>query len=115
MPAYNFKREFAGKIEAGTKRHTIRKERKYPTKQGQELSLYTGMRTKNCRLLRRSPCLAVLPVQIHRTSAIVDGVMICDEELATLAHDDGFESSESFIEFFRKQYGLPFRGVLIKW
>jgi hypothetical protein len=41
MPAYNFKSEFARAVELGTKRQTIRRRRKRPTKVG-----YNGLRAR---------------------------------------------------------------------
>ena len=115
MPAYNFKLAFAHDVEIGVKRQTIRKERKYPTKEGQELSLYTGMRTKACRLLKRAPCKSVAVIKIYGSYITVDGVWVSGAELEAMARADGFVSAEMFTKFFKRQYGLPFEGVLIKW
>lgn len=52
MPLLNFELRFAGLIESGEKRQTIRAQRKYPIKAGDKLYLYTGVRTKNCRKLK---------------------------------------------------------------
>jgi hypothetical protein len=58
MVAYSFKERFAEPILNGTKGGTIRASRKGPlraatgghAKPGEELQLYTDMRTRNCRL-----------------------------------------------------------------
>lgn len=115
MPAYNFKLAFAHDVEIGVKHQTIRLNRKYPTKKGDKLSLYTGMRTKRCRLLKRAECTSVVPVEIHDTYVTVDGERLHRDDIKALALADGFLSSAMFVSFFEKQYGLPFKGVLIKW
>jgi len=64
MPAYNFKERFAADVESGKKRQTIRRKRKRPTKPGDVLYLYVGMRTKRCRKLREAPCESVVSILI---------------------------------------------------
>ncbi len=128
MVAYNFSARFADAVEAGTKRQTIRAPRKMigaaggvdawiggHARVGDELQLYTGMRTKACRLLRRAVCHDVCEVLIDerfnfwtfRPQELIDG--------ATIAHDDGFASYGEMIDWFRETHGLPFRGVMIRW
>ena len=54
MPAFNFQKQFVEPIKNGTKTSTIRKLRKdgrQPCKEGDQIKLYTGMRTKNCQLI----------------------------------------------------------------
>jgi hypothetical protein len=52
MVAYSFNRRFVPAIEAGLKRQTIRSHRRRHARVGEALQLYTGMRTKACRLIR---------------------------------------------------------------
>lgn len=52
MVAYSFNRRFVPAIEAGSKRQTIRAHRRRHARIGEQLQLYTGMRTKACRLIR---------------------------------------------------------------
>lgn len=52
MVAYSFDRRFAPAIVAGLKRQTIRALRKRHARPGERLQLYTGMRSRDCRLLR---------------------------------------------------------------
>lgn len=128
MVAFNFKAKFADDVEAGRKRQTIRlKKRAVP---GDALQLYTGMRTKKCRKLRDEICASVRRITIRvpvtpEESEVdktviwavirVDAELLTFEESTELAWDDGFDSVDSFIEFFRDQYGLPFHGFLITW
>ncbi len=52
MVAYNFNPRFALAVVHGAKRQTIRAPRKRHARLGERLQLYTGMRTRTCRLLR---------------------------------------------------------------
>lgn len=49
MPSLNFQKQFVPLIESGEKRQTIRLKRKNPIKVGDNLYLFTGLRTKNCK------------------------------------------------------------------
>jgi hypothetical protein len=117
MPAYNFKKQFAPMVEDGSKRQTIRKVRKTPTKPGDKLSLYTGMRTKACRLLEYTRCVDVQPVEVYAIGVVhVGGSALTPAQLHDFARADGFQDGEQFVEFFRQEYGLPFTGAeVIKW
>jgi hypothetical protein len=115
MPAYNFKKQFASLVERGEKRQTLRLPRKRPTKAGERLKLYTGMRTKQCRLLLEVVCRSVTPVTIDNHSIFMDGKRLDVVDSVRFAKADGFERIEDFIEFFHNQYGFPVYLELIKW
>jgi len=115
MPAYNFQPGFASLIEKGEKRQTIRKKRKRPTRPGDKLYLYTGMRTKKCRLLGRTVCADVQDIIITETGIEMDGKRLSAAECHALAKADGFDDVVTFQAFFRAHYGLPFTGVVIRW
>jgi hypothetical protein len=115
MPALNFKAEFAGAVESGRKRQTIRRRRKRPVRPGDVLYFYAGMRSKRCRLLGKAVCLGAEPVVVGDDRVTVNGKALNPTEVYDLARADGFGNTESFIAFFREHYGLPFEGVLIKW
>lgn len=51
MPALSFQKRFAKKVEAGTKRQTVRDRGVRDFKVGDRLFLFEGMRTKACRRL----------------------------------------------------------------
>lgn len=126
MPAFNFKAQFADAVFDGHKRQTIRAPRKDGrphAKAGDALALYTGMRTKSCRLLRRAICTRVAHVRIHGTDMFLDGLQlpcsimhrcegITDNEFARA---DGFENFTDMAEWFGKTHGLPFEGSVIYW
>lgn len=71
MVAYSFQSRFAEPILAGTKRLTIRAARKRHARPGEEVQLFTGMRTRQCRLLGRSTCIQVCPIKLHMAENIV--------------------------------------------
>lgn len=104
MPAYNFKARFSSDVKAGRKLHTIRPKRKNPTKPGDKLVLYTGMRTKKCELLRITTCTGVEPVSIRGREILVGGVMLTESEAQRLATGDGFENATEFFAFFEETY-----------
>ena len=102
MPAYNFQARFIQKILSGTKPHTIRKRRKHPTKVGDILWLYTGMRTKNCKLLAGARCVRIEPIVIWPFEERIAGNL--DFSVNQLAAGDGFSSLHDFFDFFRRTY-----------
>ena len=125
MVAYNFKSQFSTQVEDGTKKQTIRQRgKKKPPNVGDELQLYTGMRTKNCRLLRRSKCTSVEVIEILSLFiAVLIGtpsgdtyyyIRLTDSAMEKYAKDDGFESVDAFFNFFDSNGG-GFSGFLIRW
>jgi hypothetical protein len=119
MPAYNFKGRFADAVANGQKPHTIRPRRNRPTRVGDTLYLYTGMRTKKGRLLRKATCRRVTPIAIYTSccSGVVklDGREMPHRDLHHLAIADGFHGIPEFLDFFAQNYGPNFEGELIEW
>ena len=121
MVAYSFKRQFAEPILAGTKRQTIRADRKRHARPGEELQLYTGMRTKHCRLIGKAHCLAIQTVALlfwGRQGIIIDGVShVSPAVLDGFARDDGFADWDQMRAFWFdvNQVVDEFHGVLIRW
>jgi hypothetical protein len=118
MVAFNFKAQFADDVELGKKWQTIRLKRR--CREGDALQLYTGMRTRKCRLLRKARCSAVqeISIDVHGQFVAVrlDGELLPSVLARQLAQADGFDGVTSFAEFFEREYGgLPFRGWLIRW
>lgn len=113
MPALNFKIMFRPKIESGFKRHTIRAERAIPIKRGDRLHLYTGMRTKACKLIFRTRCTRVQQIEIREWCLKIDGELIFADECQQLAKHDGFENFEEMMAFWKGR--LPFKGQIIHW
>lgn len=116
MPALNFKKQFAAAVEAGKKRQTIRAERKQPIWLGDTIYLYTGMRTKQCRLLSVAICSHKASITISKRRKVkINGREISLEQMNLLAMDDGFTHFKPLGDFFEEVHGLPFHGQIIRW
>lgn len=122
MVAYSFRPRFAEPILAGTKDQTIRAPRagRGHVRPGEALQLYTGMRTRQCRLILRTTCLAVLPVQLFWRPAIafvVDGAPVPLDDLDAFARRDGFTDADDMAAFWRAEHPAldVFEGTLIRW
>lgn len=116
MPAYNFRRQFSALVASGAKRCTIRPPRaRRPTRPGDRLHLFAGMRTRECRKLAEATCLAVEPITIGEDSITLSGRELDAAERAALIAADGFVAAADFYAFFRAQYGLPVELELITW
>lgn len=129
MVAINFKPEFVCAIDGGEKRRTIRKVRKSGNPEpGKPLQLFTGLRTKACEKIRDVTCTRVRPVLINHMGVVLDGRHLWagdapayqggpqpDYYDGDFARADGFDCFGDMVDFFEKQYGLPFEGQLIEW
>lgn len=121
MVAYSFQRRFVVPIRSGVKRHTIRADRKRHARPGEDLQLYTGMRTKRCELIAYAVCRDVLPITIIMDDAGArDAVLVPDLAFANLDHFammDGFADWADLKAFWREQHpGIDeFTGVMIRW
>lgn len=132
MVALSFKGQFAGPIVAGTKRQTVRMQRKRPPRVGEMLQLYTAMRTKHCRkIVPDVPCTEVCLIMIvvdaqhpELIAAITfDGRdMLRDREIERFAVADGFVASEGVTarramgNFWMRHHGAgEFIGHVIRW
>jgi uncharacterized protein YqfB (UPF0267 family) len=119
MPAINFQPQFVDLIRKGEKKQTIRRKRKIQIKAGDKLFLYTGMRTKNCQKIIEADCKSVQEVKIDSAGIKskwypnMDAYMIHSPDF--FAKQDGFNNWEEMRDWFDNRYGLPFRGVVIKW
>lgn len=129
MPALNFMKQFAHKVELGLKKpdhpeakrqsiRALRKDGRNP-RPGQTLYLYTGMRTKGCHKLGEAVCKDVEQISIEENNGIYNVAVrvhfLSILETKRLALADGFSSSVDFYRYFRETHGLPFYGLLIKW
>lgn len=124
MPAINFRKRYAEAIASGVKISTIRPPRadRRPTaKIGDVLSLYWGMRTKHCTLIRRAVCVGVKQVALMmgelpgEIAVAIEGRTLPRESLELFAHGEGFKDSTDMAEFFRSFYGSYMQGWLIQW
>ena len=117
MPAFGFKSQFVPLVERGEKTRTIRASR---PRNGAYAYLYSGWRTKECRLIAVRTIVSVKHVEIGRNGCgepyvtIDNRDTLVHEDLRKFAHADGFRSVPEFMAFFEPR-GLPFRGYLIEW
>ena len=120
MVAYNFKPQFRPPILAGTKAQTIRAERKRHARPGEQVQLYTGLRTRQCRIIGTATCKDVVPVRIGVRDGFVDygrGVWNLPARLRDFARLDGFSDWPAMVTFWRREHPdvEVFSGVLIHW
>ena len=126
MPALNFKQQFADNVEHGIKCQTVRAPRKdgrAHCKVGDRIKLYTGMRTKTCRLLGEADVTHIARIKIEPTCMYINDNLLfaslhsrdADQTDNEFAEADGFESFMDMADWFSDVHGLPFEGVVIYW
>lgn len=122
MVAYSFQARFAPPIIVGTKRQTIRGGRKRHAKQGEELQLFTGMRTRQCRLIGRARCITVQRVIIAiRADAVHFPLLLVTltdlADLDRFAQRDGFSDWRDMCAWWSLAHPgvAEFDGFLIDW
>jgi hypothetical protein len=140
MVAYSFRPQFIAPIQFGLgvrptiedraraqigewKRQTIRaKGRRRHARLGDELQLYTGMRTRSCRLIGRAICRSTADITIwvddddRKFVVRVDGKLLGPRQLAAFARSDGFATVSQMALFWLKEHGVgKFEGIVIRW
>lgn len=120
MVAYSFKKQFAAPILAGTKAQTIRADRKRHARPGETMQLYTGMRTRVCRLIGTATCESIHPVTINLQGNFVEISDVAKrgwEGLEAFARADGFDGWLSMRAFWAENHpGVTiFSGMLVRW
>ena len=112
---------FIDKILSGKKRQTIRKasSKWRNVKAGDKLTLYTGLRTKECRKLGEAEVESVEDIEIgigfFWSYVYWGGIEATEDEVREIAKADGFDCIRDFLEFFDNHYGPNFTGKIIKW
>ncbi len=121
MPAYNFSPEFANDVEHRRKRSTIRLSDK-GAKVGDTVYLYTGQRTKECRLLGTSVLIDLTRFALFENSIFFDARYYSSTPILNLiARSDGFTDFEEMKNWFKAKYKIqsldkaPFSGYLHVW
>jgi hypothetical protein len=115
--AYNFMARMAEPVESGRKPHTIRDEnhKDRHAKVGDDLQLYAGMRTKNCRKLRDTKCVGVYEIEIIPSNVFVrvlgEWERLTPWQTRELAILDGFNSTDEFFDYFKERRDR----ILIVW
>lgn len=118
----NFTQEFAGLVERGYKKQTIRGSRKDGKRPapGDMLKLYTGLRTRGARWLRDGTVVRCRAVRIDFEgfgTIVVDGARLTQEERFDFAKADGFVTWGDMRKWFSDQYGDPlvWEGFCVEW
>lgn len=130
MVAYSFQQRFAQPIIDGTKLQTIRAHgKRRHARPGEALQLFTGMRMKQCKLIREAKCIEVANIRLELGmdpavretfgSAWGDAHWVARgiKELNKFAQSDGFENWREIEAFWRAEHGAieSFNGVVIRW
>ena len=115
---------FIDKILTGKKRQTIRRAgfKWKSVKVGDKLTLYTGLRTKQCRKLGEAVVESITPITIDTECDNVAvetplGDFNLDlPALNDLVARDGFDSNDEFFKFFCINYKVGrFKMFVIRW
>lgn len=115
MTAFSFKPVFVPKILSGEKLSTIRSTRRCNV--GDTMQLYTGLRTKKCKKLIDVVCIGIAPITINKLEiwriSKTEGNV---RPSPLFFHEqEGFKNTQDFIEFFREEYDLPYKGWIHAW
>lgn len=119
---FNFKKEFAPKVESGEKLQTVRatrKDRRVPVP-GDLAKGYTGLRTRSARLLVSSPIVEAgrVLIDFRESTIAIRGGRLSASEAAEFARADGFESFPAMLAWFREAHQEDpdyFEGFYAKW
>ena len=128
---FNVQQQFVDRVESGSKSQTVRalrKDGRLP-KAGDTVKLYSGLRTKNTRLLRPPTLITLVErIQIGRVPCcnrdhrfiVIDGIPLDHEEECEFAMRDGFRDTPNpsfeFKNFFTSQTEATlFEGFVVHW
>lgn len=117
---FNFKKEFATRVESGEKRQTIRQTRKDKRRPipGDIAKCYTGLRTRGVRQLRADPVVECVSVRLHidERVVVIDGSRLERDDALAFARDDGFLCVGDMMRWFFNQYGTnDLEGFCTRW
>ena len=119
MVAYSFHPQFVPYILNGLKAQTIRADRKRHVRVRETMQLYTGMRTKQCRLIGTAICFDtwVITINLPDNSVTIGSETLRGwDKLDPLAHRDGFDGWLAMRAFWLDNHKVSvFSGVLIRW
>lgn len=119
-----FKKQFEDKILKGSKIHTIREDSNNRWKAGNKIHFATGVRTKNYNQFTEGECKSIQTIEIsyHKAAStkvtvridnkvILSSLLVFDYNFLEFVKNDGFDSIESFFDWFDKD----FKGKIIHW
>lgn len=130
MVAYSFQAQFEDPILRRTKRQTLRAVgKRRHARPGETLQLYTGMRTRSCRLVLETVAAVVGEVTINfdepavlvRIGTDAPTYFRAKRDRDAFASSDGFASWETFVDFWRVNHFKKkpptgvWTGVIVKW
>jgi hypothetical protein len=121
MVAYSFNLKFIGPIRAGSKTQTVRGDRKRHARAGEEVQLYTGMRTNHCRMIGTATCKSVESIRFdfEKQEVVIGGAAPIEDlpDLDAFAASDGFEDFRDLRQFWRDNHSgvEQWSGILIRW
>lgn len=118
-----FQKQFAHKILEGSKKFTIRTERKITPKVGETIHMYSGLRTKHTEFISKehkyTSCQKV-KIEIELLGAgsfrldlavsdngITSFRRLSDAERSRFVKHDGFISQRAFIDYWRDEFSKP--------
>lgn len=125
-----FMPRFATAVVSGAKCRTIRPTRKVPIVVGDRLSLrqWSAKAYRSPQLrLREATCIGVDQVELKMGRWFTRGALkpmliiagqryMAEHAIAQqFARADGFADFGDMVEWFDRQHGLPFKGILIRW
>lgn len=114
MVAINFSERFAGLVERGEKRQTIRRGKK--CEPGAALQLYTGQRTKACRKIGEAVCRDVTCVGLTARGVTLGDKSTFPSDIDDFARADGFTDYADMWKWFSERYETnSFTGYVIRW
>jgi len=125
--AYSFRKRFVEPIRTGSKRQTIRADRKRHARPGELMQLYCGMRTRGCFLIDETICDRVQSVRLSFDGNVVAisslrfGSPMQEitgaKALDLFATQDGFGDWNDMRAFWREEHGdiSEWRAVLLTW
>lgn len=95
-------------ILSGAKRTTIRQDSKNRWKAGKRIHFCQNVRTKDQKQFAKGTCTTTKDIEINCSLKMIrfDYKFMSAEGMEQLAQIDGFESLDSFFEFFEKNYKL---------
>lgn len=126
MVAYSFQSRFQAPIVTRRKTGTIRNvgHRRH-AQPGDALQLYTGMRTRSCRLVARAVCAVVEPIRLcFGAPGVIVGAGRIEEcrvidDLDAFAQGDGFADWAEMADFWAAAHPLkrlgPWVGLWVRW
>lgn len=113
---------FIDKILSGKKRQTIRRAspKWANAKAGDKLTLYTGLRTKQCRKLGEAVVESITQIKLDSGYITIHkpkwDFTLDSWQVQDFVKADGFDSVEDFWDFFKEHYGWEaVEMVVIKW